>query len=256
MSLCSHLGLFEPCVFGSSSSSSSGTLEFWPSHLQGWYAVFLAELVRVAPIAKPLDDPHYLDMMQFVEGRLEQRCDVLQGNGSKGRDVPALCVSALLQPVSQEAALLQPVSQEAALLQPVSQEAIIRAVDTGLSASVVELLLVAGFSPHSTATSGHSLLCLASQSGFSDLVRLLIQWKADVNYSPGSSNQAVHCSPVFLAACNGRSSALELLLRGGACPTADALAAARGGDCAGCVELLEEALGLSEKNETKSACKE
>jgi hypothetical protein len=250
MSLCSHLGLFEPCVFGSS-SSSSGTLEFWPSHLQGWYAVFLAALARVAPIAKPLDDPHYFDMMQFVEGHLEQRCDVLQGNGSKGRDVPALCVSALLQPVSQEAALLQPVSQEAALLQPVSQEAIIRAVDTGLSASVVELLLVAGFSPNSTATSGHSLLCLASQNGFSDLVRLLIQWKADVNYSPGGSNQAAHCSPVFLAASSGQSSALELLLRGGACPSADALAAARGVDCAGCVELLEEALGLSEKNETK-----
>jgi ankyrin repeat protein len=137
-------------------------------------------------------------------------------------------------------------------LQPVSHEAIVLAVRNGFSAAVVELLLYAGFSANSTATSGISVLGLASQYGCVHLVNLLIHWNADINFLPTNSDQAL--TPLLLAASNGHADVLRSLLRAGARPTSDACAAARAGGYTECVELLlDVVLDLPETSKTNHA---
>jgi hypothetical protein len=222
ISLCLHLGLFGPDAFGSAGWAS----EFWPLRLNGACAAMFVEMRRVVKLASPINDRHYFDLVG----------DVAHGLGFpfvfQFRDLPALGVFEALRPVSHEAIVL--------------------AVRNGCSTAVVELLLVAGFSANSSATSGISLLGLASQNGFVHLVNLLIQWNADVNCVPINTDQAL--TPLFLAASNGHALVLRSLLRAGARHTADACAAARAGGYSESVELLVNgALDSSETSESKHA---
>lgn len=205
ISLCLHLGLCEPEAFGSAEVS-----EFWPSRLNGGCAAMFVGMRRVAPLASPINDRHYFDLVS----------DVAHGVGFpfvfRFRDLPALGAFEALRPVSHEAIVL--------------------AVRNGCSAAVVELLLVAGFSANSTTTCGISLLGLASQNGFVHLVNLLIQWNAEIDLAPTTTDQGL--SPLFLAASNGHAHVLRSLLRAGALPTSDTCAAARAGGYSESLELL------------------
>ena len=217
ISLCRHLGLFGPDVF---CSAEGGSSEFWPLHLKGACTVMFVEMARVAPMARPLNDHHYFDLVGDVVPFVFQ-----------SRDLPALGAVGALQPVSHEAIVL--------------------AVRNGFSAAVVQLLLVAGFSANSTAASGLSVLGLASQYGFLHLVELLIQWNADVNFVPVNTDEAI--TPLLLAASNGHAHVLRLLIRSGARPSPDACAAASAGGYSECVELLKAAPDFPEESKAKHA---
>ncbi len=118
---------------------------------------------------------------------------------------------------------------------------IVEAVQNGIGAHDVELLLDAGFDVESADSKGSSLLSIAARYGFMQLLELLIKRGADVN-----SVNAVdgYRTPIMFAAFNNHLNCLKLLLLSGAQPSSAALQVAMDRQNTECFKALFEAGNL------------
>jgi ankyrin repeat protein len=117
-------------------------------------------------------------------------------------------------------------------------KSIVEAVENGISAQDVELMLDAGFELESTNTSGSSLLSIAARFGHVQILEMLIRRGANVNF--------VNCvdgsrTPILLAAGNNHLNCLKLLLDKGATPSIAAVQMAETHHHTDCVRALNDA---------------